>query len=106
VLKSNENFIDLCRLLVQEMEQYSSDELPDHKKDVLDALMANQLKQGIVYDKALTEKIFDQLIDEPSTKSDLNLNLLHSKIKSAGYLTETILETISEKMLIALGKQG
>ncbi len=100
---STPQFIQLCKLLIQEMEQHPPDRVVGEKETILDRLVDRLGSEGIVFDRALSGQIFDQLLEEPELKRETDVEGIRNRVRDRDYFTDAMLETIGERLLWVLG---
>ncbi len=97
-------FVLLCQLLVQSMEEVPRDRQEGEREAILERLMGRLMKEGLVFDKEFAGRLFDQLVQEeaPST-SVARLDELREKVRSQAYFTDAVLQSVGERLLWVLG---
>lgn len=97
-------FVLLCQLLVREMEA-SPDASDDRRARVIDRLMDRLSEEGLVFDRAFAGQLYDQLVEEPelAEASPARVDTLRDRVRGRGYFTESMLETLGERLLWVLG---
>lgn len=91
-------------MLVREMELETGSG-PGQRAAVLDRLMDSLSAEGLVFDRAFAGQLYDQLVEEPdlATTAPAQVETLRHRVLEGGYFTESMLDTLGERILWVLG---
>ena len=101
------HFVQLCRLLVQHMEQVPQAEWEERRDQILDHLMESLKKEELVFDRAFSAQLFDQLSGEDLSKaaphSPEALGSLRERVRQQDYFNTNLMETLGDRILWVMG---
>lgn len=102
-------FIQLCRMLVQQMERVPEEQWESRREEILDGLMADLMKEGLVFDRAFAGQLFAQLalteVPVEERYSASRVNELREQIRQQAYFSDKLMETLGDRMLWVMGSQ-
>lgn|GEM_PF-2457055 len=107
VQTSTPQFVLLCQLLVQAMEEVPEAQWQDERSRILDTLMRHLMREGLVFDRAYAGQLFDQFALDPETLvqpvTAARLDELKARVHQSEYVTEAMLSTLGDRLLWVLG---
>jgi hypothetical protein len=107
VQTSTPQFVLLCQLLVQAMEDVPEEQRLNKREAILDTLMGHLMREGLVFDRAYAGQLFDQLSTDPETLlqpvTSARLDELKSRVRQSTYVTEAMLTSLGDRLLWVLG---
>jgi len=100
-------FVLLCQLLVQSMEEVPPARQEAEREAILERLMGHLMREGLVFDRAFAGRLFDQLVaEEPAgLPGEARIDELREKVRRQEYFNEAVLQTVGERLLWVLGNQ-
>lgn len=104
---STPQFVLLCQLLVQAMEEVPEEGRQSQRDAILDTLMGHLMREGLVFDRAYAGQLFDQLSADPETLvqpvTAARLDELKTRVRQSSYVTDAMLSSLGERLLWVLG---
>jgi len=100
-------FVRLCQLLVREMEALPED-APARRETVLDRLTERLVAEGLVFDRAFSGQLYDQLVETPelAEAAPARVEEIRERVRRRGYFNDALLDTLGERLLWVLGSSG
>jgi hypothetical protein len=107
VQTSTPQFILMCQLLVQAIEEVSEERRDQERERILDTFMAGLMREGLVFDRAYGGLLFDQWQADPDAAaaplSEARVEALRDQVRRQDYVTDAMLKTMGERLLWVLG---
>jgi len=101
VHRSHVLFVQLCKLLTTRIEACEHKNIKTNKPETIDWLMNQLNSKGVVFDRALADRLFDRLVNDTSLDSN-SIEDLRRKVQQKDYLDQKMLESLGDKILMQL----